>query len=48
MLRLGAEIGIEELPTVSALEAERAEVLDEQKGRVGDTGFEGREKREGG
>ncbi len=43
MLRLGAEIGREELPAVSALEAKEAEVLDEQKGWVGDTRFEGRE-----
>lgn len=43
MLRLGAEIGKEEMPAVSALEAKEAEVLDEQKGWVGDTGVEGRE-----
>lgn len=43
MLRLGAEIGREEMPAVSALEAREAEVLDEQKGWVGDMGFEVRE-----
>lgn len=43
MLRLGAEIGKEEMPAVSALEAREAEVLDEQKGWVGDIGIEGRE-----
>lgn len=43
MLRLGAEVGKEELPAISTLKAGRARVLDEQKGWVGDTGFQGRE-----
>lgn len=43
MLRLGAEIGREEMPAVSALEAKEAEVLDAQKGWVGDMGVKGRE-----
>ncbi len=43
ILRLGAEIGREKMPTVSALEAKNAKLLDEQKGWVGDVDFEGRE-----
>ena len=43
MLRLGAEIGRENMPAVSTMEAKNAKVLDEQKGWVGDIGFEGRE-----
>ena len=43
MLRLGAEIGREEMPALSALEAKKAGVLDKQKGWVGDTRVEGRE-----
>ena len=43
MLRLGAAIGREDMPAVSALEAKDAKILDERKGLVGDTDFESRE-----
>ena len=42
MLRIGAEIG-SDVPAVSALKAQRATILDEQKGWVGDAGVERRE-----
>lgn len=43
MMRLGAEVGRDNMPAVSALDKRVAEVLDEREGWVGDTGWEGRE-----
>lgn len=43
MLRVGAEMGREDVPAVSSLEARRAGVLDEKMGWVGDVGVAGRE-----
>ena len=42
MLRIGGEIGKEELPAVSALEAKNAKILDEREGWIGDLEFETR------
>lgn len=47
MLRLGAELGREEMLVVSALESKRARFLDEKKGWVGDLGVEEREGKVG-
>ena len=44
MLRIGAEIGKEDMPAVSALEAKNANVLDERKGWVGDAETDSREE----
>ena len=44
MLRLGAELGKEDMPAVSALEAKDAKMLDERNGWVGDTDSEGKEE----
>ena len=43
MLRVGAEIGKDAMPPLSALEARDAGMLDERKGWVGETDVEGRE-----
>lgn len=42
MSRIGAEIGKEELPAVGAMNSNRAKVLSEQKGWIGNRGYEGK------